>query len=115
MITNSLSTEQPNLFKKIYNEIKYLCKVATAGSKEARELERVKKAFDNAWKESSTAKSDTKGEIKYSISEIIDQNNKSYGIGVKLDSTLLDNLSPKERVEMVILMLINPNMLLSIV
>lgn len=67
---NSLSTEQPGLFKKIYNEIKYLCKIATAGSKEARELEKVKKAFDNAWKESGTAQKNTtdNGSVEYSIS-----------------------------------------------
>ena len=66
---NSLSTEQPNLFKKIYNEIKYLCKVATAGGKEARELEKVKKAFDNAWKEGGKAQKITtdKGDVKYSF------------------------------------------------
>lgn len=40
-------------------------------------------------------------DIRYSISEIVDQNKTSYGVGVHLDSTLLDNLSPKERVEMV--------------
>ena len=37
----------------------------------------------------------------YSIGEIVDSNNKSYGNGVYLDSTLLDNLSSNERVEMV--------------
>ena len=56
---NSLSTEQPNLFKRIYNEIKYLYKVATAGSKEARELEKVKRAFDKAYKENATAQKKT--------------------------------------------------------
>ena len=56
---NSLSTEQPNLFKRIYNEIKYLYKVATAGSKEARELEKVKRAFEKAYKESVTAQKNT--------------------------------------------------------
>ena len=73
---NSLSTEQPNLFKKIYNEIKYLCKVATAGSKEARELEKVKKAFDNAWKESSTVQKNTtdNGSVEYSISRTQNMN-----------------------------------------
>lgn len=67
---NSLSTEQPNLFKRIYNEIKYLYKVATAGSKEARELEKVKRAFDKAYKESAIAQKNTtdEGGVKYSIS-----------------------------------------------
>ena len=62
---NRLSTEHRNVFQKIYDEIKYLCKVATAGSKEARELERVKRAFEKAYKADSKAQSDT----KYSISD----------------------------------------------
>lgn len=95
---SKLSTEKPNVFKKIFDEIKYLCKVATAGSKEARQLERVKKAFEKAYRETTAEKNTAEGGVRYSINEIIDQNNKSYGIGVKLDSTLLDNLTPKERV-----------------
>ena len=49
-----LSVEKPNVFKKIYDEIKYLVKTVT-GSKEARELEKVKRAFDKAYKESAKA------------------------------------------------------------
>jgi hypothetical protein len=41
----NLSTNHRNIFQKVWDEIKYLCKVATAGSKEARQLEQVKKAF----------------------------------------------------------------------
>ena len=62
---HKLSTENRNIFQKIYDEIKYLCKVATAGSKEARELERVKKAFEDAYR----AEGKTKGDTKYSISD----------------------------------------------
>lgn len=62
---NRLSTEHRNVFQKIYDEIKYLCKVATAGSKEARELERVKRAFDKAYKAGGKASGDT----KYSMSD----------------------------------------------
>ena len=62
---NSLSTNKPNVFKKIYEEIKYLYKLATAGSKEARELEKVKRTFDKVYKESKTVGEDT----KYSISD----------------------------------------------
>ena len=65
---NSLSTTKPNVFKKIYDEIKYLYKLATAGSKEARELEKVKRAFDKAYKESKTAEADT----KYSLEKTTD-------------------------------------------
>ena len=41
-----LSTENRNVFQKIFDEIKYLCKVVTAGSKEAKQLLEVKKAFE---------------------------------------------------------------------
>ena len=49
---SNLSTEQPSIFKKIYDEIKYMVKVATAGSKEEKQLLEVKRAFDKAYKES---------------------------------------------------------------
>ena len=62
---NNLSTQNRNVFQKIYDEIKYLVKVATAGSKEARELEKVKRAFEKAYREGGKAQGDT----KYSISD----------------------------------------------
>lgn len=57
-----LSTTNRNVFQKIYDEIKYLYKIATAGSKQARELEKVKRAFDKAYRESGK----TEG-TKYSL------------------------------------------------
>lgn len=57
---NNLSTKHRNIFEKIYDEIKYMYKMATAGSKQARELEKVKRAFDKAYKESGKASGDTK-------------------------------------------------------
>lgn len=62
---NNLSTKHRNVFQKVYDEIKYLCKVATAGSKEARQLEKVRHAFENAYRESGAASVDT----KYSLSD----------------------------------------------
>lgn len=62
---NNLSTKHRNVFQKVYDEIKYLLKVATAGSKEARELEKVKRAFDKAYKESGKVERAT----KYSLSD----------------------------------------------
>jgi hypothetical protein len=62
---NNLSVKNRNVFQKVYDEIKYLCKVATAGSKEARELEKVKKTFENAYKQSGKASEGT----KYSMSD----------------------------------------------
>lgn len=65
---NNLSTQNRNVFQKIYDEIKYLYKVATAGSKEARELEKVKKAFEKAYKEGGKAQKNTANDgVKYSI------------------------------------------------
>lgn len=62
---NNLSANNRNVFQKIYDEIKYLCKVATAGSKEARELEKVKRAFDKAYRDGGKAKTKT----QYSMSD----------------------------------------------
>lgn len=61
---NNLSTQKPTIFQKIYNEIKHLYKLATAGSKEARQLERVKKAFDKAYKQNVQG---TETDTKYSL------------------------------------------------
>lgn len=61
---NNLSTEKPTIFQKVYNEIKHLYKLATAGSKEARQLERVKKAFDKAYKQNIKG---TDVDTKYSL------------------------------------------------
>ncbi len=68
---NRLSSQNRNLFQKIYDEIKYLYKVATAGSKEARELEKVKRVFDKAYRESGNTQKNTaeNSGVKYSISE----------------------------------------------
>lgn len=63
---NRLSTEHRNIFQKMYDEVKYLYKVATAGSKEARELEKVKKAFEEAYRAGNKAKGDT----KYSLTDV---------------------------------------------
>ena len=63
-----LSAEKPGVFKKIFDEIKYLCRVATAGSKEQKELEKVKKTFEELYRESKTEKNTAEGGvIKYSL------------------------------------------------
>ncbi len=52
---NRLYVGNRNVFQKLWDEIEYLCKVATAGSKEARRLEKVKRAFEQAYRENSQA------------------------------------------------------------
>lgn len=64
----SLSTEHRNVFQKIFDEIKYLCKTATAGSKEARQLEKVKKAFEDAYR-SETKNTTADGGVKYALGD----------------------------------------------
>lgn len=82
---NKLSTENRNVFQKIYDEIKYLLKVATAGSKEARELEKVKKAFDKAYQIKSVAnkKPTADADIRYSLTEYTDAEKKAHNEAVK--------------------------------
>lgn len=81
-----LSTTKRNVFQKIYDEIKYLYKTATAGSEEARQLERVKRAFDKAYKESGKAVADT----KYLLTQVdgIDYVKTDKSLFVKEDGTL---------------------------
>ena len=72
---NQLSTKKPNIFQKIFNEIKHLYKLATAGSKEARQLEKVKKAFEKAYRKNAVqvkAKSDTKVTISEQLENKLD-------------------------------------------
>jgi len=58
------------VFRKIWSEIKYLCKIVTAGSKEARQLERVKRAFEEAYR--ATKNTTEEGGVKLSISRTQD-------------------------------------------
>ena len=68
----NLSTKNRNVFEKIFNEIKYLYKVATSGSKEARQLEKVKNIFERAYNEKSEINNIE--EIKYHISKNLSTN-----------------------------------------
>lgn len=67
-----LSVENQNVFQKLYDEIKYLCKVATAGSKEARQLEKVKKTFAEVYRESNAAQKNTaeNSGVRYSLGDV---------------------------------------------
>ena len=59
-------TKNRNLFQRVYDEIKYLLKLATTGSQEARELERVKHLFDKAYKQMGNANADTGTQYSFS-------------------------------------------------
>ena len=84
---SKLSTEHRNVFQKIFDEVKYLLKVATAGSKEAQQLEKVKRAFEKAYRETKNTATDDG--VKYSIrNDIVDVNGKEYDTVVELDKTV---------------------------
>lgn len=59
-------TKNRNLFQRVYDEIKYLLKLATTGSQEARELERVKHLFDKAYKQMASVNADTGTQYSFS-------------------------------------------------
>lgn len=80
---HNISTEHRNVAQKIYDEIKHLCKLATAGSKAARDLERAKRQFEKAFREANEA-SKAKTDTKYSIS---DKNIKDTSTGYAYDET----------------------------
>ena len=65
--------EKPGLARKIYNKIKQMYRMATAGSKEARQLEQLKNKFEKMFQAKSDSKADTKtdakGDIKYSLTD----------------------------------------------
>ena len=64
-------TKKPNVFQKVYDYIKHVYKMATAGSVEARQLQKAKRAFEKAYKQIDRAK--TSGyentKTRYDISE----------------------------------------------
>ena len=65
----TLSTEDRNLFQKILDEIEYLWNIATAGSKEKRELERVRKAFRDAYRTETKANTELKNGVDVDVED----------------------------------------------
>ena len=58
---NKLSTDNRNVFQKVFDEIKYLLKVVTAGSKEERALVKAKKMFEEVYRQNVKGKPESKG------------------------------------------------------
>ena len=59
-------SKNKKLFQRVFDEIKYLWKVATAGSKEKRQLEEIKHLFEQVYKADVKANKDT---TNFSLSE----------------------------------------------
>ncbi len=82
---NNLATQNRNVFQKLWDEVKHLCKLATAGSKEARELERVRKAFEDAYREGGKAQSETKHSLSSMANTFFGDENMSSAEFMKKD------------------------------
>lgn len=66
-----LANKKTDVFHHLWDEVKYLYKIATAGSKEARQLEKVNRNFERAYREASKSGAKVEG-TKHSISETTD-------------------------------------------
>lgn len=66
-----------NIFQKIYDKVKHIYNMATAGSKEARQLEKVKRTFEKVYQSSAEASN------KATFSIQTDKNGNKY---VKIDT-----------------------------
>ena len=113
---NSLSIKEPNVFKRIYDYVKHAFKMATAGSKEARQLEQVKQRFEKAYRgiEKSARKAEAAADLttKGDIDNIKYSQNKDSGITytkliskpdmpISMVTTTLKDITDKSRKEIV--------------
>ena len=57
-----------NVFQKMWNEVKYMVKIARAGSNEHKKLLEVQRAFEKAYREGATKANENNGKnVKYSL------------------------------------------------
>lgn len=100
----NLSTENPNIFKKIYNEIKYLWKMATAGSKEKRQLETAKKKFEDAWRNANNTsiESDVKLSVADDGTEIKTDRVSEVQFSIANNSLYMDNAIAKNNASLLV-------------
>ena len=87
---NRLASDNRNVFQKMFDEIKYMWKQAHPSSPEAAKLEKLKRAFEKAYKESGEVKGD--GGTKYSLSKNAkeDLHNALYDINYRQEVLLRD-------------------------
>lgn len=63
----NLSTKNPNVFQKVFNEIKYMLKVATAGSDAEKQLLKAKKIFEDVYRDT---KRNTSEDVQYALQNV---------------------------------------------
>jgi hypothetical protein len=64
-----LATKDRNVFQKLYDGVKHLVKLATAGSKEARRLAQVEREFENVYRKLAQ-KNTADGGVQYDIAAL---------------------------------------------
>lgn len=84
-----LSVENRNLFQKIWDEVKYLCRVVTAGSKEARQLATLEKRFAELYR-AETKNPTGDGGVRYSLNAFED--GKRF-VDVQMDPHVFDGMT----------------------
>lgn len=90
---NNLHTQDRNLFQRIYDEVKHLIKMATAGSKEARQLEQLKHSFEKAMRENKTTSENTiNPELAKEISYKTKNNFKDNEVVEMVSTDEIDNI-----------------------
>lgn len=88
-----LSVKEPNIFQKFYDFIKHTLKMTTAGSKEAKQLEKIKYSFDKAYKSLNKTNSSKIENNRFSIQT--DNNGNRY-VKVDTDQNIFDGIDKKD-------------------
>lgn len=89
-----LTTKQPTLIQKIIEEVKHLYKMATTGSKEARDLLNLQHNLEKAYKSAySQNNNQTSENARYSIQQ--DEKSNKY-VHVDTDQHIFDGLNTQE-------------------
>lgn len=88
---NTLRTKNYNAFQKVYDFVKHIYKMATAGSKEARQLEQLKYMLDVANSQARKTNTENNG-VKFSIQE---KNGSKY-VKVDTDQNIFEGVDPKD-------------------
>lgn len=97
---SNLSSKQPSVFQKVYDYIKHVYNLATAGSKEQRELEKVKYKFEQAYNQTSKT---TTQQSETNLTTEADSNTTKYHISStfseEIDKTLNDEMKRGSQVK----------------
>lgn len=90
----NLSAKEPTVFQKVYDYIKHVYNLATAGSKEQRELEKVKYRFEQAYNEMSKT---TTQQSKTNLTTEAESNTIKYHISEKFSKDIDDMVRDVKR------------------